>query len=154
MVAVPTMTAPDAGSRIRRLLFVLVALGILGLIAELVLLEHYEEWQQWLPLAGLGVGLLALVAMIVRPARSTVRVFQVVMTTFVMLGGVGVYLHLAGNVEFELEMAPDLDGGALLWSALRGATPALAPGALAQVGLLGLIASIRHPALRDPRTTS
>ncbi len=31
------------------------------------------------------------------------------------------------------------DGLVLLWRSLRGATPALAPGALAQLGLLGLI---------------
>lgn len=152
MAAESTTAAPDAGSRIRRLLFALVALGILGLTAELVLLEHYEEWQQWLPLAGLGVGLLALVGVIVRPARTTVRLFRVIMIVFLVLGTIGVYLHLAGNIEFELEMAPDLRGGALLWKALRGATPALAPGALAQVGLLGLIATMRHPAAHAGRT--
>ncbi|MGH7443265.1 MAG: hypothetical protein ACREKM_00240 [Longimicrobiales bacterium] len=148
MIAAPTT---DVNSGIRRLLFALVGLGTLGLIAELVLLEHYEEWQQWLPLAGLSVGLLALVGIVVWPGRVTVRAFQAIMAAFVVLGGIGVYLHFAGNIEFELEMAPDLGGAALVWSALRGATPALAPGALAQVGLLGLAATIRHPAMHSPR---
>lgn len=140
--------APGAASLIRRLLLVLVAIGSLGLGAELVLLEHYEEWQQWLPLAGLALGLASLAALVARPGPLTVRAFQVVMGAFVVLGGVGIWLHYAGNMEFELEMAPDLRGTALIWSALRGATPALAPGALAQIGLLGLIATVRHPARR------
>ncbi len=142
------LEVPDAASLIRRLLLALVAVGSLGLGAELVLLEHYEEWQQWLPLVGLGAGLIALVALIARPSRATVRLFQAIMATFVVLGAVGVSLHYSGNVEFELEMAPEAGGLALVWNALRGATPALAPGALAQIGLLGLIAVVRHPAVR------
>ena len=34
-------------------------------------------------------------------------------------------------------MDPALHGLDLFWSALRGATPALAPGAMAQLGLIG-----------------
>jgi hypothetical protein len=137
-------------SLVRRLLLMLVAFGLVGLAAELALIEHYEEWQQVLPLAALGAGAIALGALALRPARVTVRVFQAVMVAFVVLGGAGIYLHYSGNVEFELEMAPDARGLALVWSALRGATPALAPGALAQLGLLGLIAAVRHPARRAP----
>lgn len=119
-----------------------------GLIAELALLEHYEEWQQLLPLGALGAGCATLVGMLIRPARASVRLFQVVMAVFVVLGGVGIALHVSGNIEFELEMEPGLRGTTLLWKALTGATPALAPGALAQTGLLGLLAAWRHPALR------
>jgi hypothetical protein len=69
------------------------------------------------------------------------------MLAFLVVGALGVYLHVSGNVEFALERDPSLTGTGLLWKALRGATPALAPGALAQIGLLGLLYTYRHPAL-------
>jgi hypothetical protein len=81
------------------------------------------------------------------------RVFQVVMALCVVIGAVGVYLHYRGNVEFEVERDASLHGLRLFWEAIRGATPALAPGALAQLGLLGLVYTYRHPVL-GPSTTS
>jgi hypothetical protein len=65
----------------------------------------------------------------------------------VVVGVLGLYYHYHGNVEFALERNPSLRGTGLIWKALRGATPALAPGALAQLGLLGLLFCYRHPAL-------
>ncbi len=74
------------------------------------------------------------------------------MVLCVVAAALGTYLHYRGNAEFEREMDDAADGLVLLWRSLRGATPALAPGALAQLGLLGLIGTYRHPALRrrDP----
>jgi hypothetical protein len=74
------------------------------------------------------------------------------MIVFFVVGALGVYLHLAGNVEFALERDPSLSGVHLLWKALRGASPALAPGALAQLGLLGLLYDYKHPALAHHST--
>ncbi|HEU5208724.1 MAG TPA: hypothetical protein VFU06_04865 [Longimicrobiales bacterium] len=142
-----TAAVRDAAA-FRRVLVLLVAVGMAGLSAELALLEHYEEWQQLLPLGALGAGSATLVGMLIRPGRASVRLFQVVMAVFVVLGGVGIALHVSGNIEFELEMEPGLRGATLLWKALTGATPALAPGALTQTGLLGLLATWRHPALQ------
>jgi hypothetical protein len=65
----------------------------------------------------------------------------------VVAGAVGVYLHLDGNYEWALERNSSMRGGELAWEILSGATPALAPGALAQLGLLGLAFTFRHPAL-------
>jgi hypothetical protein len=62
----------------------------------------------------------------------------------------GLIFHYRGNVEFEIERDESLRGLALFWEAIRGATPALAPGALAQLGLVGLAFTYRHPALKDP----
>jgi hypothetical protein len=69
------------------------------------------------------------------------------MVTFLLVGLLGVILHLKGNIEFATERDPSLSGIKLMWKALRGATPALAPGALAQLGLLGLLYTYKHPAL-------
>ena len=151
MGAADRTETPDEVALVRRLLLVLVGLGCIGLGAELVLLEHYDEWQQFIPLIALAAGLLSLAAVAFRATRVSVRVFQLVMLAFVVAGALGVYLHYSGNVEFELEMDAEMAGLALVWSALRGATPALAPGALAQIGLLGLIAMVRHPALGEYR---
>ena len=67
------------------------------------------------------------------------RLCVVVMTLFVASGTIGVFLHYRGNVEFELEMVPALGGLLLFQEAMTGATPVLAPGAMVQLGLLGLV---------------
>ena len=140
----------DTVRLLRRILLALVLLGIVGLIIELFLLEHTESALQWIPFGALAAGLAATAAVAARPARGTVLSFRVVMAIFVLAGVLGLVLHFRGNVEFELEREP-LHGWTLFWEAIRGATPALAPGAMAQLGLLGLVYSYRHPALRrDP----
>jgi len=136
----------DGPGLLRRLLLLLIVLGMLGLGAELVLLEHYEEGWQWVPLVSLAVGLVLALALWMRPGPGTLCAFRAVMALYVAAGALGVYLHLGGNVEFERESDASLTGVPLLWEALRGATPALAPGALAQLGLLGLLLAYRHPA--------
>jgi hypothetical protein len=133
---------------LRRLLLGLVLLGSAGLAAELVLLEHTESAWQWVPLVALALGFACTLAVALRPSARTLRPFQAVMAAFVAAGALGVYLHLQGNVEWELEGDASLRGAELYWAALWGATPALAPGALAQLGLLGLALAHRHPALR------
>jgi hypothetical protein len=133
---------------IRRLLLGLILLGIAGLAAELVLLEHTESTWQWVPLVALGVGFPCAAAVWLRPSARTLRPFQALMALFVAAGALGVYLHIRGNVEWELESDASLRGLDLFWAALHGATPALAPGAMAQLGLLGLTLAYRHPALR------
>ncbi|HEU0300235.1 MAG TPA: hypothetical protein VFR37_12290 [Longimicrobium sp.] len=144
----------DAAGRLRRLFLALVLLGMLGIAAELVLLEHVESATQWIPLAVIGVGLAAGAAVAARPGRGTVRLFQGAMAACLAAGALGVYLHYRGNVAFEREMDDTLRGFALLWAALHGATPALAPGALAHLGLIGLATTYRHPALRRPAGAS
>lgn len=141
------MPATFMHASLRQLLLAVIVIGIAGLEVELALLRHTESTQQWIPHVALLIGLLSTVAVHVRPGPATLRSFQMVMFIFLVVGAVGVYLHVQGNVEFALERDPSLTGAGLIWKALRGATPALAPGALAQLGLLGLLYSYRHPAL-------
>ncbi len=138
----------DDGSVFRRILLALVALTTLGLTLELVLLEHTESVWQWAPFGVLAAGLASVAVVARRPSARAVRAFQGVMALFIVTGALGVLLHYQGNVEFELERDPSARGLVLLWRSLTGATPALAPGALAQLGLLGLAYTYRHPALR------
>ncbi len=132
---------------LRQLVLALVFIGIVGLEVELALLRHADSLTQWIPHVALIVGLFTSAAVYFRPGVATLRAFQTVMLIFLVVGTVGVYLHLRGNVEFALERDPSLTGAGLAWKALRGATPALAPGALAQLGLLGLLYTYKHPAL-------
>jgi hypothetical protein len=140
----------DPAGRLRRLLLALVLLGMLGMSAELLLLEHVESATQWIPLAVIALGFAAGAAVAARPGRGTVRLFQGAMALCLAAGVLGVYLHYRGNLMFEREMDDTMRGFALLWAALHGATPALAPGALAHLGLIGLATTYRHPALRRP----
>jgi hypothetical protein len=70
------------------------------------------------------------------------------MVAFIAAGLAGVYLHYQGSVEFKLESNPSLAGWQLFWQAIRSKTPpALAPGVMIQLGLIGLAYTYRHPAL-------
>lgn len=152
-------TAATEGA-LRRLVLALVLFGAAGLSAELVLLEHYESVRQWTPLALLALALGAGALLLTRPSARAVHLFRAAMALLLAAAAAGLYLHYRGNAEFEREMDDALRGPALLWRSLRGATPALAPGALAQLALLGLIGTHRHPALRrraarpDPRPST
>ena len=58
-------------------------------------------------------------------------------------------LHFQVNIEFQLEMDPALSRH---WRSFQKAIlaktpPALAPGAMIQLGLIGLAYTFRHPAL-------
>ena len=141
------MPATFMHASLRQLLLAVILIGIVGLQVELALLRHAESITQWIPHVALMIGLFSTLAVYVRPGAATLRAFQVIMLIFLIVGALGVYLHLKGNVEFALERNPSLSGGALIWKTFRGATPALAPGALAQLGLLGLLYAYRHPAL-------
>lgn len=147
----PPLHEPVAASAsFRRLVLALVVIGALGLVTELLLLEHFEDAWQWAPLVSLTATILASAAVARHPSPGTLRTFQVVMAACVIFGVIGVVLHLKGNMEFELEGAPELRGWPLYRETIMGATPALAPGALAQLGLLGLLFSYRHPAGTAP----
>jgi hypothetical protein len=141
------MPDPIVRASLRQFVLALVFIGIVGLQVELALLRHAESFSQWIPHVTLMMGLLTTVAVYFRPGNRTLKTFRAMMILFLVVGGLGVYFHLAGNVEFALERDPSLSGVRLLWKALRGASPALAPGALAQLGLMGLVYGYKHPAL-------
>lgn len=121
----------------RQVLVVILVLGMVGLLAELLLIEHFEDAWQLVPLILLGLGLCALAWHAFAPSLPSARVWRILMTLFVVAGFIGFYMHYAGNVEFELEQNPNATRWALFREAMMGATPALAPGAMIQIGLIG-----------------
>lgn len=133
---------------IRTVLLGILLFGMTGILAELLLLEHTDGYWQIVPILLLATGIIVAAAHAFNRQHSpTIRVLQGLMAVFVVSGAVGTILHFTGNIEFERELKPTLNGFALLREAAMGATPALAPGAMVQLGLIGLLMTFRHPAL-------
>lgn len=139
---------PAPLSALRRMLILILLLGMFGAGAELLLLSHIEDWRQWIPIALKGVGLVIVIWHFAERGPSSTRAMQWTMCAFIAAGFVGVYYHIQGSAEFKLESNPSLAGWALFWEAVRSKNPpALAPAVMVQLGLLGLAYTYRHPAL-------
>ena len=158
-VAASTFSHPEGTLNVktpdlRRLLIGVLVFGIVGAIIDLLLLEHTEGFWQWIPLVALGAALVAAVVCLAAPSALMVRLLVWSMALNLAMGLAGLVLHLKGNVEFELEMYPTMGGFELAWEALKGATPALAPGSLILIALVGVVACYGHPAMgrsEDPK---
>jgi hypothetical protein len=138
----------------RRVLLGILLLGVIGISIELLLLNHIEDASQWIPLALCVATLVSSAVVVAKPTPATVRLFQLVMLLMIVSGAVGIYLHYAATSEFQLEMDPTLTGLALFKKAIVAkAPPALAPGAMTQLGLIGLAYTFRHPMLGSGRTS-
>lgn len=136
-------------NRLRPILLLILVISMAATGIELLLLEHIESRWQWLPIVLLGLGICASLLVAIWPTHAAFTIFRVVMAASTLSGLIGIWLHYRGNVEFELEMNTALHGFELFRDAMMGATPALAPGSMTQLGLLGLIYTYRHPRLQD-----
>lgn len=136
---------------LRLAILVVFVVASVGMLAELLLLAHTEGILQLIPLILLGAGLAAAGWAMAARSRTAVVGLRGAGVLQVLAGVTGLVLHYRSNVEFELEMQPDAGGAGLVWAALTGAIPALAPGAMIQLGLLALLYTLAHPALS--RTT-
>ena len=134
---------PARLKRLRRFLTGVVMVGVVGMAAELLLIGHTDGWYQFVPVVLLTAMAVALAWRLARPRRLTVWVVRTLMVSSVASGVAGVVLHYRGNEAFELEMYPTLSGTALVFETITGATPVLAPGSMALLGLVGLAAMYR-----------
>lgn len=142
------MTVEHAAlTSIRRMLLFTLVLGTVGNGVELLLLGHFEDWWQRVPLVLTVLLLLALLAVLLTRGATAMRALQGVLVLCAASGGLGALLHYRGNVEFELEMYPSMAGFELFREAMTGATPALAPGTMLVLALIGLAYTYRHPRL-------
>ncbi|MGH9203801.1 MAG: hypothetical protein ACRD2A_21450 [Vicinamibacterales bacterium] len=115
---------------------------------DLLLIRHYEDSNQLIPLAVAAVGLLVMMWVAARPNVAALRVMQLVMLCFIGTGIIGVTLHFQANAEFQREVDPAITTRDLIWKVVEAtAPPALSPGVLVQLGLLGLVYTYKHPAL-------
>jgi len=135
----------------RRLMLLLLTVAMIGTAADLMLLDHHEDFWQMVPLGVIALGVVSVLLSTVKGGVGPVMLMRVTMALFICSGFVGMGLHYIGNNEFQLEMDPSLNGWNLFVKAITSkAPPALAPAAMIQMGLLGLLYTYQHPALRDP----
>lgn len=127
-------------------MIILIA-GLLGTEAELLLLKHTDGVWQLAPVVLIAVAMAIVVWSAVARSPASVRALQGGMSVLVLSGVVGMIQHFRGNVAYERDSNPSLSGAELYRGAVRGATPALAPGAMIQLGLIGLLIAFRHPGL-------
>jgi hypothetical protein len=150
-VPITELVEPASLSAVRRLLLLLLVVFMAGTAADLMLLDHHEDVWQMVPLAVIALGVAAAAFAAVSGGAAAVSLMRVVMALFIGSGLIGVGLHFAGNSEFQREIDPGLQGWSLFVKAVTAkAPPALAPAAMIQMGLLGLLYTYRHPALRSP----
>ena len=134
----------------RQMLLAVLVLALAGLGTELLLLGHYESPAQVLAPGLVAVAMIVVIWHAVDRGRWSLQCLQIVMALFVGAGGLGVFLHYGANAEFQREIDPGLAGMALFWKVVVAKVPpALAPGAMAQIGLIGLVYSYRYPGLRS-----
>jgi hypothetical protein len=124
-------------TKLKKILLAAFLLSLVGTGTELLLLEHFEGTWQVIPLVLIGLGLGALAWLEANRSPTSVRFFRGLMILFVLSGVVGFAQHFNGNMAFELEMYPAMQGTELVWETLKGATPVLAPGTMISMGLLG-----------------
>lgn len=135
----------DTLTRLRRLLGWVLLLGMSGAFVELLLLQHHEDTVQLVPLVLLGAGIIAVAWHSWARSAASGTAVRLLMVLFIAAGGVGVYYHFTANVEFQREADPALRGSALVWQALEAKVPpALAPGVMLQLGLVGLAYTYRY----------
>jgi hypothetical protein len=138
---------------IRGGLLALVAFGTVGMTIELLLIGHTEDANQLIPLVLAAAGLVVSAIVAVRPRMFALRALQFVMLLYIGAGIVGIVLHVQANAEFQHDIDPTIAGMALYRKVLTAtAPPALAPGMLMQLGLLGLLYTYRHPVLGEGQT--
>jgi len=133
---------------IRRFILALFALGLAGISVELIALRHYEDSWQLVPLFLLGFALAVVVWHLVERGAAPILALRTIAGFFVIAGVTGIILHYRANLEFQLDMDSSQHGWPLFLKVIHAqAPPALAPGAMAQLGLLGWLYTFRHPAI-------
>ena len=131
---------------IRRVLLAILVIGMAGSTIELLFLKHVEEATQLIPLVLLGLAFISVGWHVARPSVSSLMTLQITMVLFVAAGLIGMVLHYQANVEFQHEMDKSLSGMPLFWKVMAAkAPPALAPGSMSQLGLIGLAYAYRYP---------
>jgi hypothetical protein len=121
---------------IRRALIALSALLFVGSIGELIAVKHYGDTVRLIPFTLCGIGLLSLIAAVVRPTSGVVLGVRVAMVAIAAGSAFGLYEHLEGNAEFYHEIHTHAARSTLIKEALTGRNPIMAPGVLAVAAFL------------------
>jgi hypothetical protein len=146
---------PSTGATLRvlrQLVLALVAIGLAGTAVELVLLRHYEDSWQLVPLFAIGLSLAAIAWHAIDRGPTTITILQLAMGLLIVVAATGLVLHFLSNAELQRDMDPAIGGWLLFWRSMSAqAPPGLAPGTMAQWGLLGLAYTYRLRERSDSR---
>jgi hypothetical protein len=133
---------------LRRAILAILIIVLAGTEAELLLLKHVGDNWQLVPVAIIPLTLLVLIWHGLSRGTTALRALQVLMAASLLSGGIGVIQHYRANLIDASESDPSLSGKALYIKATAGSIPALAPGTMVQIALLGLAFAFRHPRFR------
>ncbi len=147
----------DDATLFRRGLIAIAVLTVGGTAVELGLERHWKSIEQGIAWLVVVTAAAAVLLVAVRVSRRGLIAARVLAVLVLGLSLFGVVQHVSANYEAgELDAVygprwPSLTESARWRAALLkdvGPAPILAAGALAQAGLLVLLATLRHPALR------
>lgn len=141
------MSVQMVNKRLRHFLLFLTLSIFIGVPIELWFTKHTESPVQFIPFILSGLGILALVTVMIRPMRVTIWTLRMVMALVALGGLFGIFEHFEHNLAFELEIRPNAVASEVVLDALSGANPFLAPGILALAAVLALAATYYHPVL-------
>src|SRR5262245_19916729 len=142
----PRGMSVDIERQIRRLILALLTFGLTATVVDLFGLSHYEETLQILPIAFIFLCLLVVIWHVISGSTASLQSLKILMPLMILVGLIGVVLHMRGSLAFQLEANPDLGRWELIKKILHAkAPPALAPGIMVQLGLLGSIYGYKHP---------
>jgi hypothetical protein len=152
------LVSDSASPLLRRGLLWLGAITTAGIGVELAADRHWTQPIQLVAWGAVGMVVVALALLAWTPSRTRIRLAQI-LAVVVMLSAVwGIWEHVAANydaapLDFHYtdtwDNLPETTRWWLALSKTVGPSPPLAPGALAQASLCVLLATLRHPALRD-----
>lgn len=149
----------DPAAALRAGVLALAGVATVGTAVELATERHWRSTVQLVPWAALAVLTVAVILLAVRPNRRAVQLARVLAAVVVLTSVVGVIEHLQANLDagvLDARYAAGWDALSVLtklWYAVTktvGPAPPLAPGVLAQAGLISLLATWRHPAIERP----
>lgn len=153
-------TGAAATTPLRRGLLALTGLGLAGTAIELVFLRHWSTATAaivWIGMAALGIGFAVLLR---RPTARARRVVAAMAAMALAVSLVGVWIHVQENLtagpldRLFASRWDTMSGLDQWWTAITGGVgpaPTLAPGALAEISLALLLATIGWgPDAREP----
>ena len=155
--SIVALAGMDTATILRRGVLALAGLGIVGTAVELIFLRHWTTATAaivWVGIVALAAGFLMLVR---RPSRGIVLAVRALAVVAVVVAVVGIGFHVIENLDAgPLDRAfasrwDTMSSVAQWWTAIAGGVgpaPTLAPGALAEISLALLLATVRHPATR------
>jgi len=127
------------GAAVRTVFFLVFIVGLVGTGLDLLLLTHYESLSQFIPLVLIAAGILVAVWNFAFDSSVSSLALRLAMTAFIAAGALGVALHYRGNVQFQREIDPSINGMALFSKVIHAkAPPAMAPAAMIWLGLFGI----------------